>query len=77
VDGLACAPVRRGLQNCGAAEAAVGKEHGLPETVGVTGGNDIGRNAGEVRKILMIGSVEKKRNESGTRRDDVDGELTG
>jgi len=50
------------LENCRAAETAMGEEHGFAETVAAAGGDDFGGDPSEFGEILLIGGVKKERN---------------
>jgi len=71
VNGEALFPVGGDLENRRAAEAAMREKHFFAERIVVGGGDDFHRDAGKFGIAARIGPVEKKRNKSGARGDDL------
>ncbi len=77
LQGFAFMPVAGSLQDSGTAEAAMGEEHFFAEALAAGGGDDFGRDSGEVGVAFAIGGVEDQRHQSGARRNDSEAELLG
>jgi len=75
LDGLAFFPVRRNLQDAGAAESAMSEEHFFAEGLERSGGDHVGRDAGEFGIAVMVGALEKEWDERGARGDKFVAEL--
>jgi hypothetical protein len=70
-------PIAGGLQDCWAAEAAVGEEHFFAEGGVPRRGDDFGGDAGEVAVAFAIGRVKDEGDQSGAGLHDVQTELAG
>src|SRR5580692_680176 len=70
-------PVRRNLQDCGAAQAAMRDQHLFAEPLSVTRGDDFGGNAGQVAVAGAVVCFEYEWNESRSRLADFEIKLPG
>lgn len=77
MNGLGGLPVGRDLENCGAAEAAMGEEHFFAEGMLCGGGDDFGGDAGKLGVAAMIFAMKNERNEGGSCGNDVVAKLAG
>jgi hypothetical protein len=75
-NGLPFFPVGRDLENGGSAKAAMSEKHFFAKRLFCGGGDDFGRDAGELGITTMIRAIEDEGNESGTRGNDFVAELT-
>lgn len=77
MDGLAFVPIGGDLKDRGTAEATMSEEHLFAEGDFSGRGNDFGGDTGEIGVALLIGAIENKRNEGGSRGNKGMAELAG
>lgn len=77
LNGLTLFPVRRDLENGGAAESAMGEKHLFAERSSASGGDDFGGDASEFGIAMIVGALKDEGNEGGTSGDDFVAELVG